>query len=175
MLVDSDGCRDVNGIKNFIENNKNNFLLSATYKSGDVIKECLKYMDNPFFIIDEFHNLSKNNVKNYIENDEYNFDSYDEEVELLENNDNFYQLLKSENKFLFMSATPRVYELEDENECFNEDIFGKIVYNMSFSYAIENKLICDYTIWIPSIHEDNTELKEEIKNEVNISEIDNLL
>jgi superfamily II DNA/RNA helicase len=33
---------------------------------------------------------------------------------------------------------------------------------MSFNYAIENKYITDYTVWLPSIHEDNSTLEAEL-------------
>lgn len=140
LLVDSDGERDIKEIKKFIKNNEN-FLISATFSSIDVIYEILKYLEDPLFIIDEFHNLSKNDLIN----EEYYF----------------YHILHSDYKILFMSATPRVYELENEDyDC--DDIFGSIIYNMSFTDAINNKYICDYKIWLPSIHEDNSELNNEL-------------
>ena len=141
LLVDSDGERDVREIKKFIENNKQ-FLISTTYDSVDVIWKSIKYMNKPFFVIDEFHNLSKANV-------------FDEE-------DYFNKLLASNNKILFMSATPRVYELEDDNDDTQMEIFGETIYNMSFTEAIDNKYITDYRIWLPSIHEKNTKLKKEL-------------
>ena len=140
MLIDSDGERDIKTVKKFIKKN-DSFLLSSTYKSIDVIYNCLKYMDNPLIIVDEFHNISKNNI-------------IDEE-------DNFYKLLNSEHNILFMSATPRVYEMEDE-DFEQENIFGDIVYKMSFNDAIQNKFITDYRIWLPSIHEDNKQLLDEL-------------
>jgi len=148
LLVDSDGERDVKEIKKFIESNKS-FLISSTFCSIDVIYESLKYMKDPLIIIDEFHNLSKNNVIN--------------------EDDNFYKLLHSEYKILFVSATPRVYELE--NEDYELDLFGPIIYNMTFTEAIEKKYITDYKIWLPSIHEDNKKLDIEL----NIYEIDSVI
>ena len=138
ILVDSDGSRDIDEIKEFINNNLN-YLISTTYKSVDIIVEL--NLENCLIIVDEFHNLSKNNITN--------------------EDDDFYKLLNSNNKFLFMSATPRIYELEedDDNNLFE---FGEIVYNMQFNEAIRNKYICDYKIWLPSIHEDNTELISDI-------------
>jgi superfamily II DNA or RNA helicase len=107
LLVDSDGTRDKKEIKKFIKSNES-FLISSTFCSVDMIFSCLKYMKDPFIIVDEFHNLSKNNVNS--DND---------------NNDYFYQLLNSNNKFLFMSATPRIYELEDQGDALNDDFeFG---------------------------------------------------
>jgi len=91
LLVDSDGERDIGTIKKFIEKN-DSFLISSTYCSVDVIYFCLQFMKDPFFIVDEFHNLSKNN--------------------LLNKDDDFYKLLNSASKILFLSATPRVMNLK---------------------------------------------------------------
>ena len=43
LLIDSDGTRDVKEIKKFIKSN-DNFLISSTFCSIDVIHKCLKYM-----------------------------------------------------------------------------------------------------------------------------------
>jgi superfamily II DNA or RNA helicase len=149
LLVDSDGERDIDEIKKFIENNEN-FIISATFFSIDVLYDLLKYTKNLLIIVDEFHNLSKNNVSN--------------------EDDNFYKILSQEYKILFVSATPRVYEMENEDDNYM-DMFGEIVYKMEFSKAIENKYICDYKIWLPSIHEDNSDLNEELT----IYEIDDVI
>ena len=138
LLVDSDGERDIDNINKFINNES--FLISSTFCSVDVISKL--QLDNVLIIIDEFHNLSKNNVTD-------------------ENND-FYKLLNSDYNILFVSATPRVYELEDIDEDYNDSIFGNTIYNMSFTDAIKNKYITDYKIWLPSIHEDNEKLEEEL-------------
>jgi len=149
LLVSSDGCRDVKEIKKFIKSNKS-FIISSTFCSIDCLIQVLDKTDNPLIIIDEFHNLSKNNI-------------IDEE-------DDFYKVLNSEHKIMFMSATPRVYELEDEMED-TEHIFGEIFYKMNFNEAIENKFITDYKIWLPSIHEDNSQLNKELS----IYEIDKVI
>ena len=149
LLLDSDGTRDIDQINDFINNNAK-FLISATYKSVDILQQL--NLQNFLIIIDEFHNLSKNNVCN--------------------EEDNFYKLLISNNKFLLMSATPRIYELEDDDDDENNNIdLGEIVYNMTFTEAIEKKYICDYRIWLPSIHEDNSDLI----NEIGIDDIDDEL
>ena len=45
-----------------------------------------------------------------------------------EKND-FYQLLHSDQRILFVSATPRIYELEDKHIDFCDDsVFGDILY-----------------------------------------------
>ena len=66
-----------------------------------------------------------------------------------------------------MSATPRIYELEDSDESFDIEI----IYNMNFTDAINNKYITDYKIWLPSIHEDN----EKLNNELSVYDIDNII
>ena len=140
LLVSSDGCRDIKEINKFISLNKS-FLISSTFCSIDCISQILDKCDNPLIIIDEFHNLSKTNI--------------------IDEKDDFYKVLNSDHKIMFMSATPRVYELEDEM-IDAEYIFGEIFYKMSFNEAIEKKFITDYKIWLPSIHEDNSQLDKEL-------------
>jgi superfamily II DNA or RNA helicase len=166
-LVDSDGDRDIESIKGFIQSN-NNFVISCTYVSMDLISECLELFNNALFIIDEFHNLSKKNISS--------------------KDDNIYKLLISKHIILYMSATPRIYDIEyadtdvdidtddevfdtdSDNETIdNEYLFGDVVYQMTFTDAIANKYITDYRIWLPSIHENN----EELDKELSIYEIDN--
>lgn len=150
LLVSSDGCRDVKEIKQFIKSNKS-FIISSTFCSVDCIRQIIdKCDDDLLIIIDEFHNLSKNNV--------------------IDETDDFYKILNSKKKIMYMSATPRVYELEDELED-TEHIFGEIFYKMSFNEAIEKKFITDYKIWLPSIHEDNSQLEKELS----IYEIDGVM
>ena len=152
LLLDSDGTRDIDQITEFINNNAK-FLISATYKSVDILQQL--NLQNFLIIIDEFHNLSKNNVCN--------------------EEDNFYKLLISNNKFLLMSATPRIYELEDDDDENNNIDLGETVYKMTFTEAIQKKYICDYKIWLPSIQEDNSDLNNELINEIGIDDIDNEL
>ena len=186
ILINSDGIRDIEVIKTKIKQNEN-LIISSTFKSMDIINQCLDLFDEEtLFIIDEFHNLSKNNIS--------------------DKDDDIYKLLISHHKILFMSATPRIYDIEyldddddiqeekEENEEINSDddnsnedydedyededdyeeksiidydsrfdeLFGTIVYNMSLTDAIINKYITDYKIWLPSIHENNEKLKEEL-------------
>ena len=142
LLVDTDGERNLDNIKEIIKKNKR-LLISTTYKSMDLIKDCLDLFENVLFIIDEFHNLSKANINN-IDND-------------------IYKLLKSNHKILFMSATPRIYDIENDEEEYDvNELFGEIVYKMDFKDAISNKYITDYKIWLPSIHENNEEMNEEL-------------
>ena len=152
LLVNSDGERDIEQVEKFIKDKKK-FVISSTYCSVDIIYESLKYMNQKevLIIVDEFHNISKTNM-------------IDEE-------DNFNKILYSQYRILFMSATPRVYEMEDEedeSEETNKELFGEIVYNMTFTEAIEKKYITDYRIWLPSIHEDT----DKLDNELSVYEID---
>jgi len=150
LLVDTDGNRDIDSIKEFIKDHQN-VLISCTYNSMDLISECLGLFKDALFIIDEFHNLSKANIS--------------------DDENNIFKLLMSDHKILFMSATPRIYDIEyDENESYDTDhLFGEVVYQMTFTDAISNKYITDYKIWLPSIHENN----EALDKELSIYEIDN--
>jgi len=151
ILIDSDGSRDINDINSFIKKNKNKrCVFSSTYKSIDIVNKFIDRLNNVIVIIDEFHNLSKNNINDI--------------------NDYFYKLLDSDHKILSMSATPRIYDLEDINE--ETYILGNIVYSMDFKTAIEKKLICDYKIYVPSVHEELDGFFKEIDNEIDISKID---
>ena len=152
-LVDSDngGTRDVDELIKFVNSEDKKFLFS-TYKSADVILKLCEYFesDNFLIIIDEFHNLSVKNIS-------------DEE-------DPMYQLLKRQLNVMSMSATPRVYELEND-EIDVTDLLGEIAYNMSFSDAIKNKLVCDYKIYLPLIVENVKDNHTMIQKEVDISNV----
>lgn len=91
MLIDCDGTRNIDKINDFITNN-NKILLSVTFKSCDIINEIIDNIDDVIIIFDEFHNFSYNNI--------YNED------------DNIYKIINNDkHKKLYMSATPRIYEL----------------------------------------------------------------
>jgi superfamily II DNA or RNA helicase len=151
LLVDTDGNRDIDSIKEFI-NEHDKLLLSCTYNSMDLISVCLDLFKDALFIIDEFHNLSKANIS--------------------DDDNNIFKLLISDHKILFMSATPRIYDIEYDDKSYDIDhLFGDIVYKMTFTDAISNKYITDYKIWLPSIHENN----EELDKELSIYKIDNQL
>ena len=160
-MVDSDGIRDINLINEFILKDK--WLISCTYKSVDML-EFVYERDDILIIIDEFHNLSKNNVYNKL--------------------DPFYKVLDTDNKILSLSTTPRIYELENEyledesdsesldseleDDYYYSDLedsinnyidLGEIVHSMNFTTAIEQKFITDYRIYLPSIHETNEDVQ----------------
>lgn len=94
-------------------------IISSTYDSCKLLIEFIEQLKNVIIIIDEFHNLSYNNL--FTKNDPINI------------------LLDSEHKILFMSATP-----PNPNKYYGENI-----YNYPWSKAIEEKYICDFNITIP--------------------------
>jgi len=143
LLINTDGTRNIEEIKQFLKDNEK-CLLSLTYKSVDIISNHLDLFENTLFIIDEFHNITHSN--------------------LIDETNDMYKLLHSNHKILFMSATPRIYDIENEDydKDYFENILGNIVYSINFNEAIANKLICDYKIWLPSISENNSELDKEL-------------
>ena len=159
LLVDTDGTRDESDIVNFINNNEKVFI-SVTYKSIDVLANIsnnfTNLFTNTFIIFDEFHNISMNN--------------------LINNTDPINILLNSNLKILFLSATPRIYELENnEDEDNYNSLLGEIIYDMSINEAINRKIICNYKIYIPSVSliESNESIKNEINNKINIEDLNN--
>ena len=170
LLVESGngGTRDIEQIKK-LSTTVENFALFSTYKSLDIIIELLKDINDDMkileylIIIDEFHNISYNDI----------YDNVDSPM---------YKLLHSKIKIIFMSATPRLFNTE--NESINEDnindedievdntIFGNIEYKYEMSLAIENKYVCDYEIFVPSLLIKVSEGIENIYNEMNIKEFD---
>ena len=141
LLIDSDGTRNIKDINEFIKSNSK-ILLSVTYKSCDIICEIIDQLENVFIIFDEFHNFSYNNI--------------------YEESDNIYKLINNDNiKKLYLSATPRIYELEDNNDIDVNEIFGDYIYKMSFNEAINNKYISDYELYLPIFSNDSN---EEINN-----------
>jgi superfamily II DNA or RNA helicase len=154
LIIDSDGIRDITYVENFIKNNKK-VLLSICYKSCDILEKILYKLNNYIIIIDEFHNLSKNDLI----------------VE--ENKNKLYEILNSDSKILFMSATPKIFDFEyieeeGDNEKKYNTIFGEIEYLYNMGDAIKNNKICDYEIYIPDIEINNNNFINDISNEINI-------
>jgi superfamily II DNA or RNA helicase/phage anti-repressor protein len=83
ILVSMDGSRDINKIKSYI-NNKN--IFSCTYDSADIMVQLIDQLDNIYLIIDEFHNLSSNNIN--------------------DDKSNINIIMTNTNKHLYLSATP---------------------------------------------------------------------
>ena len=129
-----DGSRDIVNIKNLI---KDKNIFSVTYDSIDILNKIIKYIENKIIFIDEYHNLSMNNLEN--------------------NKDNINKLLISNNKIIFMSATPLI------NEKYS-NIFGDYIYKYDWKKAIENKYICDFNIIFPDKVDDINIFKELLNN-----------
>ena len=126
-------CKAERNITNIKLGNKN--IIASTYDSCDIILKLLKKtnIEDNLIIIDEFHNISFDMISN--ENNKIN------------------QILTSENKILFMSATP----IETDNY---KHIFGDCKYTLEWKTAIDNKYICDYNFYYPN----NNKIIERIDN-----------
>lgn len=157
LIIDSDGTRDIEYILNFLNKNKKN-ILSVCYKSIDIIVNILNKINNYIVIIDEFHNISQNEILGLSQS-------------------GISQILHSNVKILFMSATPRLFYLDQNNDeddiDLNKDLFGNIVYTYNMGDAIKNKKICDYEIYVPDININNNLFIDDIKKEINIDNFEN--
>jgi len=148
LLVDMDGTRDEEYINKFCR--KKEFIISSTFVSVELLS-CINSLDDAIIIIDEFHNLSRKNV----------FDK----------NNSIYNLINSNNKCLFVSATPRIYELEGFSDD-NSYNLGNIVYKKSFLSSVNEKLVVDYQLYYPVIYKID-EIIKDINTIVNIDHIEN--
>ena len=187
MLIidgDNDG-RNISKIIEFIKNNVK-ICLFVTYKSIDIINQLISYvvgddvgnrmklLNDYFIIIDEFHNISYNDVYENEEEEEDNEEELeneddDEEIEVEDEieiknesinlevlqNTQMYNLLHSDSRIMFMSATPKLFgeDLNSPDDIeIDNDIFGNIEYTYSMSSAIVEERICDYKIFVPTLH-----------------------
>lgn len=107
-----------------IDVNRQNVIIS-TYDSANLIYNEVEKLTDKIVIIDEYHNLSCNNLEN--EHDYIN------------------KLLNClDTSYLFMSATPHKQILKYNN------IFGNNEYTLTWDEAINNKYICDYRFYYPN-------------------------
>ena len=72
ILISTDGKRKLDDITVFI---KDKNIISSTYDSVDIVIQLINRLKNVYMIIDEFHNLSDNNI-NDKENDMYKLINY---------------------------------------------------------------------------------------------------
>lgn len=117
ILISSDGTRNLSNIKL-----KNKNVIISTFKSCDVVNKIIKKINDPYIIIDEFHNLSANDILN--------------------KNNEFYKILHSKYKILYLSATPKFID--------NTQIFGNTIFRYNWNTAIKNNYINDFEIVLPS-------------------------
>jgi len=72
ILISIDGKRKLDDLNNYI---KDKNIISSTYDSIDILIKLIDKLKNIYIIIDEFHNLSDNNI-NDIKNDMYKILNY---------------------------------------------------------------------------------------------------
>ena len=116
-LVSGDGTRVLD---RYNLSDKNIFI--STYKSCDIINVLIKKLKDPYIIIDEFHNLSSNDI--------------------LDKKNHLYKILHSKHQILYLSATPTYLNYTD--------IFGTDIYKYNCNDAIKNKYINDFEIVLPT-------------------------
>jgi len=206
MIIDSDGDgRNIDKIQEFVKKN-NKICLFVTFKSVDIINKLINdgllKTGEYYVVIDEFHNLSINDIHEDIleddvlednpnelieENKEDNIldgdseDEYLEELEDLEdesiedNTTEMFKLLHSNATILFLSATPRLMGNDSgyNEDCdIEEEIFGNIDYKMPMHEAIASGKICDYMIYVPTLSIEKSTGLDKIQEEVDIHSYD---
>ena len=104
------------------------------------------------------------------------------EIEVIETTE-MYKLLHGDSRIMFMSATPRLFGIDNDNDndmdCpdtmdteIDNEIFGNIDYTFSMSDAIEQNRVCDYRIFVPTLHIAKETGIELIYNEANLKDYD---
>ena len=83
ILISIDGKRKLEDINNYI---KEKNIISSTYDSTDIVIQLISTLKNVYIIIDEFHNLSENNINN--------------------KDDNINKIINYNFNKIFLSATP---------------------------------------------------------------------
>jgi superfamily II DNA or RNA helicase len=89
LSSDKNGTRYIDDINNKLSENVKN-IIASTYDSVDVLIKIIKKLKNVIIVVDEFHNLSENNLKN--------------------KKDNMYKILNIGIRTIYMSATPKEIE-----------------------------------------------------------------
>jgi len=164
VLVDSDGIRDVDVLRDKI---KEKAVLSSTYRSSDVINSLLEFIPTDksvCILVDEFHNLNQD----HIFNNETSFNKIFTSTSIT---------TRTNFKYLFVSATPRIFDSDEENYVDSELITGKVEYTYSFGKAIQDGHICDYDVFVPDITITNNDIMADAYkylNDSNSSEIDDI-
>ena len=144
---------ECSAVKQFLsQNDKTVKIVFSTYQSANIVAEG---MDNnfqfDFGIFDEAHKTAGKEHKK------------------------FGFALKDDNLFikkrLFLTATPRHYNINKKNEdgefdlvysMDNPDVYGKIVYQLSFAVAARLNIICNYKVIISVVTSDQVN-KEMLK------------
>jgi superfamily II DNA or RNA helicase/phage anti-repressor protein len=139
ILVSIDGKTKIDDINKII---KNKNVISSTFDSCIIINSLIDNLKNNYIIIDEFHNLSNNNIN--------------------KNNNEINKLFKKNINKLFVSATPikNFMNIKEEN-----------IYKYEWNDAIENKYICDFNIYLLNITDKTNNFIDVIKENYNNLEI----
>lgn len=149
ILVSSESDRNIPRISAAFQTGRP-VLVISTFASADVIRK-LPWTGKWLLIIDEFHNMSKADL------------GIDEQSDL-------HMLIKMAPKVLGMSATPRIYVLEDSKQDDDITLMGRAIYKMSWSDAIKKNLISQYKIFVPCLSESKDHLNTQL-NDIGISDI----
>ena len=83
ILISLDGKRNLDDINSYI---KTKNIFSSTYNSIDIVIQLIDKLKNVYIIIDEFHNLSDNNIN--------------------DTNNDMYKIINHNSDKIFVSATP---------------------------------------------------------------------
>lgn len=129
-------------------------VIFTTYQSSDVVCAALKRKKVDLIVFDEAHRTTGSDDKLF---------------SIMLSDDNI-----KASKRLYMTATERFYTGVKDNVLSMDDveIYGDVIYSMSFKYAIENNLLCDYRIVtlavtkqdLLAVCQENRTLKDSDKN-----------
>jgi ERCC4-related helicase len=138
ILVSVDGKTNIDEINKIL---KNKNIISSTYDSCDIVNLLITKLKKCYIIVDEFHNLSDNNIN--------------------DPNNQINKLISYEINKIFVSATPIKNFM---------NIAEKNIYTYKWDDAIKNKYICDFNIYLANISNELTKFMEAIKN-YNVTEM----
>ena len=118
---------------------KKNKVIFCTYQSAKKVVDALKNNRADLAVFDEAHHVTGR------------FDK--KAVILLDNNQ-----IKITNR-LFMTATPKMCSDDDASlvvaDMNNEQLFGKVAYQLSFKQAIQENILCDYQLLAATVTKDD--------------------
>ena len=119
ILVSIDGKTNIDEINKIL---KPKNVISSTYDSCNIINLLINKLNNCYIIIDEFHNLSENNI--------------------MDTNNEINKLINYNANKIFISATP----IKDFMKLIETHI-----YTYKWNDAIKNKYICDFNVYLPDL------------------------
>jgi len=161
--------------------NKNNILISSPNINFKNIKKFLsKNTNEPLFIITTYHSsylFINDNIK-------FDFKIADECHHLVgKDNDSdgdykhrfiLFHKIKS-YKTLYMTATKKLIINKNDNDCYsmeNKAVFGEIIDEKTFKWAIDNKIITDYKVIIIENHlRELAEIKHKLSSSISNKEL----